>query len=321
MTSNIPSTTGNLARYKNQQDKNQDNMMLSPALNKSSCSRRLLCLTAAAAFSTLPSSSFAFAPAAVKNTRYLDRRVVTGTPIAFLTMPSRPALVQPFVQSQTRLYASKKEGGGLFDKIKGAGKSILPQKWFQSDEEKQAAIQKKQMKSEISGGLQEILKDAPLPVRMMGKMVAPLMSSALSSMGQALKEQQQDMQDLMDDTRSYLVRDPDSAQALGEPIQLQPPFSQGSSTANINGKVTKQIQSSFYVQGAYQTGVARMTATERGISQLLLEVGGRTINVNLSSTGRSGSSSKFSSGDYKSKLGKNPKNQDDIIDVEFVEKK
>ena len=163
-----------------------------------------------------------------------------------------------------------------------------------------------------------MLKGAPLPIRMMGKMFAPLMSSALSSVASELGQQQRRMQDLLDDAQTYLVADPSARQALGESIRVQQPISQSSSSTNINGKSTSTIQAVFYVVGSQAQGTAQMKANQNGISRLVLEVGGRQMEISLT-RGKNASvqddSSLFGS------IGKNRINQNNVIDVEFVEKK
>lgn len=286
-------------------------MRRSPSLINARLSKRIVCLTAAAAFSTLPSGSYAFAPGA---TRPIAR---PHHPVAFVTAyPTAPPAI---TLTQTRLYGGKP--GGFRDTLKKGAKAVLPETWFKTEKEEQLAIERNRAKDEISGGLKEILKDAPLPIKILGGMIAPIMSKVVSSIGQSMKEQQSKMDELLQDARTKMVRDPAVAQALGEPIEVQAPFSQSSSTMSINGKSTMRTQVSFYVQGSYQTGVARMDATNVGISSLSVEVGGKTFNVNLSSKGPAEEKSAYSGEERTSNLGKNTKDQGDIIDVEFVEKK
>jgi hypothetical protein len=128
-----------------------------------------------------------------------------------------------------------------------------------------------------------------------------------------LQQEAQQVEDLMEQARGHIRADPAVMAALGEPLQLQAPFSQSSSSTNINGQLTKQVQASFVVQGTMQQGIATLTATERGIQQISMKVNdGRVLNVSLS---RRKDEMKRPS------LGKNPINKNDIIDVEFVEKK
>jgi hypothetical protein len=221
-----------------------------------------------------------------------------------------PRLESPRFPSSTRRYSSSKNDGFL-DKVKDVAKSILPKKWFQSEEEKQTAIERRRVEKDVSGGIQTMLKDFPLPVRMLGSMVAPL----ISGLAAEISEQQRQVEDLLEDARAYLLRDPAASLALGEPITVQPPFSQSSSTISVNGQTRSQTQAAFNVMGSQSAGVARMEASQGQISSLILDVNGRSIRVNLSS-----SSPKFSQGDFTSSLGKNPRNKGEIIDVEFVEK-
>uniref|UniRef100_A0A7S2ULW9 Plastid lipid-associated protein/fibrillin conserved domain-containing protein n=1 Tax=Attheya septentrionalis TaxID=420275 RepID=A0A7S2ULW9_9STRA len=234
-------------------------------------------------------------------------------------------------ESMVRLYATgrNKNDKSFLDKAKNVAKSILPAKWFRTKEEKKAAIELKKVRDEMSGGITELLKDAPLGVRALGKLVAPIFSKLASGIVKTLETQQRQMEDLLMDARSFLVSDPAASDALGEPIEIGAPFSQSSSSSNINGQVSTRIQTSFEVRGSYQSGVATMSANESGIQSLQLNVGSRNINVNLSG-GFSGRPYDISSSSGekvetinvpKSKLGRNRINKDDVIDVEFVEKK
>ena len=271
-----------------------------------------LYLTAAAAFGSSFSSN-AFSPAP-----RIDHSLWRHSS-PFLWKTPSPAPLSPFTTTTRLFSSSNSDNAGILSKLKGAAKSILPKKWFQTDEEKQAALERKRVKQEVKGSIQQVLKDAPLPVKMLGGMIAPLLSSVMSTVAEQVGEQQRAMDALLEDARVYLVRDFVASQALGEPITVSAPFSQSSSTVMINGKTTTNIQATFNVMGSKSSGVARMDATEAGITSLVLDVNGRPIRVNISSS--SGSEVGDSSYYKKTSLGKNPKNAGDIIDVEFVEKK
>jgi hypothetical protein len=227
---------------------------------------------------------------------------------------------------QTRLYSSSKgSGGGLLGGLKSVAKSILPKSWTQSKEERTAALARKEQKNIVKSGIKEMLKDAPLAIRMVGSLVAPLLSSLAST----VQAQQQQTQDLLDDARDFILSDSAATAALGEPIVIQQqPFSQSSSSTSINGQMASRVQASFYVEGTRQQGVATMIASQGGIQNLSLQVDGRTMNIalvksaggNSSSGNVFGASSQPSSKSSKSTIGKNRVNKDDIIDVEFVEK-
>ena len=67
--------------------------------------------------------------------------------------------------------------GGFLGALAKTAKNVLPGRWFKSKEEKKAEIQRQKAKDEFEGGVKDLLKDAPLPVRMVGGLVAPLMST------------------------------------------------------------------------------------------------------------------------------------------------
>lgn len=258
--------------------------------------KQLLLLTAAAALgSTLP-NSYAFAP--------------------LPTLVEVPNKQTPF-RSQTRLFSSSRGGEGFFGGLKKAVKSILPKSWTQTEEERKTEIVRKELKKDVESGITALLKDAPLAVRMLGSLVTPIFSGLAS----AMKEQQQQTQDLLDDAHDFILSDPAATSALGEPIVMESPFSQSSSSVSINGKSSSQIQASFHVQGTRQLGVATMVASDAGIQSLSLNVGGRVMDIPLfkSADGRF-SSNVFGASQKSSGLGKNHLKNNDVIDVEFVEK-
>eukprot|EP00560_Eucampia_antarctica_P000956 CAMPEP_0197837860 /NCGR_PEP_ID=MMETSP1437-20131217/33547_1 /TAXON_ID=49252 ORGANISM="Eucampia antarctica, Strain CCMP1452" /NCGR_SAMPLE_ID=MMETSP1437 /ASSEMBLY_ACC=CAM_ASM_001096 /LENGTH=91 /DNA_ID=CAMNT_0043445249 /DNA_START=117 /DNA_END=392 /DNA_ORIENTATION=+ len=89
----------------------------------------------------------------------------------------------------------------------------------------------------------------------------------------------------------------------------------------INGKTTKNIQTSFQVTGSYGSGIATMVANQDGIKSLTLNAGGVDIGIDV--TRRSERRANLSSSPRKTpSLGKNTNiGNDDVIDAEFVEKK
>lgn len=210
----------------------------------------------------------------------------------------------------SRLYSSGKDEGFLA-KVGKAVKSFLPQSIFGSDEEKQKLARKKEYRDQVSGGLDQIFKDAPLGIRMMGKMVSPLLSSMASSLADTMAEQQRTTEQLMDDARGYLMGDPAVAKILGEPISLGTPFSQSTATTSINGKSQTRVELGMPVFGSRSSGTVRLLATQDGISQLLLEAAGRSINVSLSRTATS----------YSGSSGYKVNGDDNIIEAEVIEKK
>ena len=267
---------------------------------------KLLLCTAAAALST---RAWAFSVPASP----LSRRSPT------VLMPSTKSLEPPSTHfyrtipgcsSSVRYMASGSQDGGGFlskitDTVKSAAKSVLPASWFQSEEEKQRAIERKRIQNEVKGSIQEVLKDAPLPVKMLGSMFGPLMSSAMSSMADSLAEQQRTAEDYLSQARLFIQSDEAVTRIIGEPVQVGSPFSQSSSTSSINGKTTKRVELGFPVSGSRGSGVAQLSATEAGIQRLIVQAQGRQINVRLSAR-----PNKFSGGG----------NDDDVIEAEIIEK-
>lgn len=137
--------------------------------------------------------------------------------------------------------------------------------------------------------------------------MAPLMSSAMASLKTSLEEQQQAVEDLMIEAKRYISSDESVIRLLGEPIQVGAPFSQSSSTSSINGKTTTNVELAFPVSGSMGSGIARLTASEAGVQRIDVQANGRTIPVDLTSSG-----SRFSS--------KRSSRDDDIIEAEIIEK-
>ncbi|KAL7491171.1 hypothetical protein ACHAWT_000615 [Skeletonema menzelii] len=208
----------------------------------------------------------------------------------------------------------KKAGGNILKKAGNKIKSILPF-GSKSEEEKLA----KQRKDEIKGGINTMLKDMPLPVRLMGRMVAPMLSKAADQ----IAEQSRQAADMMEEARFRIVNDPavtsrlvraivnDPAvtSRLGEPVQIGQPFSQ----SVINGKSSARVNASFQVGGPLGTGVATMESADGEIVTLVVNVNGMNVNVGSGGWNKFGSSSSSSSSSSRKK--------GDIIEAEIIEKK
>jgi len=139
--------------------------------------------------------------------------------------------------------------------------------WF----EKLAAIRKKERKEQITGPLNEMLKGAPLPLRLMGKMVSPLLVKA----AEEIAEQTADMQEIWEDARMRLINSSEVADACGDSLQISQPFSQSQSTTVINGQRSARVQSSFHVVGPNASGVATLESVNGEIRTLNVNVNGR----------------------------------------------
>lgn len=190
-------------------------------------------------------------------------------------------------------------------------KNILP--FGKTEEEKRAQLAKKQRKEDIKGGINSMLQDMPLPVRLMGRMVAPMLSKA----AEQIAEQSQQAADMVEDARFQIMNDPAVVSKLGSPIQVGQPFSQSSSTMVINGKSSARVNASFQVAGPYGSGVATLESTDGQIVNLVVNVNGMNIKVGSSSKSVYGSASGYSSSSSSS----NNSKKGDIIEAEIIEKK
>jgi len=301
--------------------------------------KKFLLCCAAATFSTLPGGqAFLMArppvrvtPASTTTTppppqlqqqqqqQLMERITVSARPCHIPSSPSRPfssTTIRRFSSRNNNNNNNNNSDGGVLDKIKNAAtsvaKSILPTSWFQTEKEKQQAMERQRVKDEVKGGLTELLKDAPLPVRMMGKMMGPLVSSAMSTMAESMAEQQKSIEETLSQATMYLQSDEAVTRLLGPDPQVGAPFSQSSSTTSINGQTKTRLQIGFPVSGSRSSGMAQLSATEAGIERIVLQVDGRQINVSLASS---------SSSRRKSFSGGSSKNDDDnIIEAEIIEK-
>lgn len=271
----------------------------------------IICFAAAAA---LTSSSQAWLTAAFVNSQSHGRSLTIDSPARCSTERSEiyPAIHRN-ADATLVLYSSqnnKERKKGFLEKAGDAVKSILPKGWFRSNEEKKKLAQRKEIDSQISGGLDEMLRNAPLGFQMMGKVLSPLMSTAASSLAETMTEQQRSAEALLEDARGYLAEDPAVVRILGEPIRLETPFSQSSSTTNTNGKTQSRVELAVEVTGSKGSGIARLLATNGGITQLQTEVGGRVINVSFSKQQPSSSGGSYSSS----------ADDNGIIEAEIVDK-
>jgi hypothetical protein len=292
--------------------------------------RRLFCWTAAAALSSSAQAWMTVAPISLApRTMAISSYSSTWRAIAPTTRhhPRPPRIIA--VSPPTRLQYSTKgdnnddeKSNGVLASVGKAVKSILPQKWFQSEQEKQSALRKQQLKQEMKGGISEMLKDAPLGIRMMGKMIAPLVSGMVSTLAETVAAQQQTTQKLLEDATGFLAQNDDVIEALGgEPIRIGMPFSQSSSTSNINGQVQSRIELGVPVVGRNGvSGTAFVSANQEGLTSLVFQSPqGQRIPISLtkvvgksrlsSSSGSTGSASRRRRGDDST-----------IIEAEIIEK-
>jgi hypothetical protein len=299
-------------------------------LMRSASTRRnnLVLWMAAAALSTQTTAAFVSTVPVGQNRRlttttrdlgFSSSHPATINSPLFLSRPQQPSWN---VQQTTRLYSSKKDSSGsrssgIISKVKNVVKSILPTRWFLSEKEKKAAIQRKIVKDEVKGSLAAMLKDAPLPVRMIGSMIAPIMSTVMAGLAESMAEQQATIESVLKDARSYLSADASVASIIGTGIQFGQPSQQSASSTSINGQKTSHIELGLPVTGSLGTGTVRLSAANGKIEKLQVEANGKVIAVNLSSKGGPGRRSAFSS---KSSSSSSSSSGDDIIEAEIIEK-
>jgi hypothetical protein len=280
---------------------------------------RWLTAAAAATLATLPGGASGFSLLPISGARRKIHPWESSKPVALVVSSRRQTTLATRQFSNlnnnnnnnnNRNNRKSDKSGGILGSLQSVAKSVLPSSWFQSEAEKQKAMERQQYKDQVSGGIREVLKDAPLPIRMMGRLMGPLVSTAMSSMAEGLADQQKTIADYQQQAQRYLQADEAVRQVLGDTLQMSAtPYSQSSSTTSINGQSTTRVQLQFQVSGSRGTGIAELAATEAGISRLVLQAEGRSIQVNLSAA----PSKRFSSarrGDDKG----------DIIEAEIVDK-
>lgn len=271
-----------------------------------------------AAFSVASRQSRTMQPNNIFTNKFTNR--LTHTTDMFNTARNPTRLF--FSQRNNNDNNNKEEEKSIFQKATDSIKNLVPS--FLKPKSSQIITQKQKAKDQLSSSIDTMLKDAPLGIRMMGKMISPIVSSVAGSLAEVMEEQSRQMSDILDDAKMYIVSDKVAIQELGEPIEVGMPFSQSSSTTSINGQSRSSINASFEVRGSRGSGVASIEASNGTIDQLVLNVNGRRVYVDVRGkpsrtvvdVGTS-SSSKRSSGLGKNRVIKD----DDIIDAEFVEKK
>jgi hypothetical protein len=268
------------------------------------CAATFGTLTGASAF-VVPQQHIAAAPSLTKPQLLSP---TTGIPTQFPTQLR--STHHPYNQNTRLFFANKQKdddwetlkrsAGNLVQKGVEKIKSIIP--FGKTPEQKRAEMIKKERKAEI----QSMFKDLPFPIRMAGKMIAPLLSSAMEE----IAEQTRAAQDVLEEARLRLVNDAALTDKLGEPLQVGEPFSQSSSTVVINGRSSAKVMASFQVVGPYGSGIATMNSSDGEIRSLVVNVNG----VNMSVGSRSGNV--FGHSSSSSVRGKS-----DVIEAEIIEKK
>mmetsp|Transcript_8945 Transcript_8945/g.10441 ORF Transcript_8945/g.10441 Transcript_8945/m.10441 type:complete len:291 (-) Transcript_8945:2-874(-) len=287
--------------------------MMKPLILLRNCKTKQLfwkCATAAA-FTTVRSSS-AYA--------YL------GPPISLSAANRIHHVTKPY---SSRIYSSSRNndedesnGGSLSytDKAKSKVKSFFP---FLKKDKK--IDQSELAKKNISTGIDTMLKDAPLAVRLMGKIISPIIGKLAGTMAKTMEEQSRQLDDCLDDARNFIIKDGLGARELGEPVVVGRPFNQSSSSMSMNGQTKSNVQAQFEVQGSVGTGIASMNASDGKILTLNVVVNGENYSIDVdggqSKTEVMGDGTGTGSWKSQKSLGKNQNiDTNDIIDVEFTDK-
>ncbi|VEU44706.1 unnamed protein product [Pseudo-nitzschia multistriata] len=353
------SDSSNISCASEKIQKRQKRRASSPALlHNTTCTRKMFCMAAATVLATSTTSmtiteAWAFNGIANNNRNkpallysHSNPNPLRCGPSASLYLATRKG-TSPLSKTSTRLYSSfrtrkrfqkekehedaRKEIFGFRRALRGVARKILPTKWFGTAKEKEALERKQQVKNRVQSELDQMLKGAPLPFRMLGKLVAaPLMSKVASTVAEASYQQAETMEAILDETRSYLINDPTTVDLIGTPIQIGQPHSQRSGTTIINGKRQMRMEFTTEISGPKGSAISRVSATNEGIGQLLVEGNSRVYQVDISSKaksssrfGRSSSSSPPRSNGGNSSFGGTKGNTDDdnIIEAEIIEKK
>ena len=145
----------------------------------------------------------------------------------------------------------------------------------------------------LSNGLDELTRNAPLPVKLVVGMLKPL----VGVLETAIAEGQADADEMLFEAQNSLRLDSRATAMLGSDITIGPVFSSASS--NVNGMKAMQLQ--CQCTGTAGTGVIAIRGSSDGgkmrVESLSLQAGGRVIEVptlrgGKSAGGRAGAASR-----------------------------
>jgi Cytochrome oxidase complex assembly protein 1 len=239
----------------------------------------------------------------------------------------------PTIPTRTRLYHSSpqrnlfrkddnnkndNESSSILGQVKKIAQKFLPSTWFRTEEEKREIAEQKRIQSDIQTGIQQIFKDAPLPIRMVSNMIGPIFSSMMSSIAETAASQQSMVDIVYDQAVQSIQTDPAVQMVLGDRITVGRPFSQSSSSSSINGATTIRIELAFPISGRLGEGIGRLVASASGnnnpiVQTLEVQANGNVIDIN---TRISSSSQRLKSYAPNSSY----KGDSNIIDAEIIEK-
>ena len=190
-----------------------------------------------------------------------------------------------------RMLESNERGGGL-GPLKGAGEFF-------------GGLFQRKPKSKADAAIDAVLKDAPLPVKMMGGLFKGVANMA----GEAMRDAADDLDRVSDVTIRAVSFDPQAREVLGEDVSTGMPSSQSFSSISVNGVARKRIALQMPIAGTRGSGTVRVDAAVTGDEVVLnscsLDVNGKTIQV-------SGGDGGAGSGDGGSKV----IDVDGVIDVD-----
>jgi len=234
--------------------------------------------------------------------------------------------------------------GNIGKVLKFATKAVLPKRWFRSQEEKQSYFQKTALRKDITGNLTTILDDAPSLVRVVGKVLIPMIANLAITATKQLEAQNQTVtsviqeklefakrkfqeqvedeqrkkqwvEHLLDEAKALLLTDPIARAALGESIVKVEVSNIVSNTAIIDGKTNTFVPIfAFFVVGSKDQGFVSLKATHNGITSMSLTMtNAETIPINPSMT-----ASARKVHQEMLALNKTRRDPDDYIDIELI---
>ena len=134
---------------------------------------------------------------------------------------------------------------------------------------------KKKQESALVAGMDALLKDAPLPVKMLGGLMKPL----VEGLGSALAEAQDAAEELRLEAQGALRADARVASLLGSEVVIGATFSQASSNVNGAQSITLQCQ----LSGSGGAGVVAIRGDNSGgtirVNQLQVQANGQQFDV------------------------------------------
>ena len=126
-----------------------------------------------------------------------------------------------------------------------------------------ALMQPKKKETSSSEALvDQMLKDAPFPLRAFGGLLKGVMGMA----SEAMKGAASDIERIRAEVRRIVTMDNNVVSELGTDIELDSPFSQSFSSASINGRTTKRVSLQMPIRGKY--GSVSFFSTIRFVSRI-----------------------------------------------------